>query len=149
MDVLTSIVLSHFHTVSMLLSLKSILPLSARGGFKWQCYEKLHVDQFRVLKGLNQSNKIGMLHKIRPKTLISMRSPSPSPIVPLVVLSRMFSPNPLPPSYFILVEIHKLLIGMWCLFSTTVPVAIQIFFVFLCAFFVETNAAAPTTMSLG
>ena len=89
-----------------------------------------------------------MLHKIRPKTLISLRSPSPSPIAPLVVLSRMFSPTPLPPSYFTLVEIHKFLIGMWCLPCTIVAVAVQTFFVFLCAFFVETNAAAPTTMSL-
>ena len=61
----------------------------------------------------------------------------------------MFSPTPFSPSYFTLVEIHELLIGMWCLSSTTVPVAVQTFFVFLCAFFVETYAAAPTTMSLG
>ena len=65
MDVLTSLVLSHFHIVSMLLSLKSILAPFARRGFIRQCYEKLHIDQFWVLKGLNQSNKIGMLHKIR------------------------------------------------------------------------------------
>ena len=65
MDVLTSVVLSHFHIVSTLLSLKSILAPFAGRGFIRQCYEKLHIDQFRVLKGLNQSNKIGMLHKIR------------------------------------------------------------------------------------
>ena len=90
-----------------------------------------------------------MLHKIRSKTLISLRSPSPSPIVPPCCFIQDVLPNPLPPSYFTLVEIHKLLIGTWCLSSTTVPVAVQTFFVFLCAFFVETYAAAPTTMSLG
>ena len=122
------------------LFLKSILPLFARGGFKWQCYEKLHVDPFWVLKGLNQSNKIGILHKIRQKTLISLRSPNSSPIV-----LPSFT-TPLPPSYFILVEIHKLLIGTWCIPSTTVPVAVQTSFVFLCVFFVETYPAAPTTI---
>ena len=88
-----------------------------------------------------------MLHKIRPKTLISLRSPSPSPIVLPCCFIQDVLPNP--PSYFTLVEIHKLLIGKWCLPCTTVPVAVQTFFVFLCAFFVETYAAAPTTMSLG
>ena len=86
-----------------------------------------------------------MLHKTRPKTLISLRSPSPSPIVPPCCFIQDVLPNPLSP----FVEIHELLIGMWCLSSTTVPVAVQTFFVFLCAFFVEMYAAAPTTMSLG
>ena len=84
-----------------------------------------------------------MLHKIRQKTLISLRSPNPSRIV-----LPSFT-TPLPPSYFTLVEIHKLLIGTWCIPSTTVPVAVQTSFVFLCACFVETYAAAPATISLG
>ena len=84
-----------------------------------------------------------MLHKIRQKTLISLRGPNPSPIV-----LPSFT-TPLPPSYFTLVEIHKLLIGTWCIPSTTVPVAVQTSFVFLCACFVETYAAAPAKMSLG
>ena len=33
--------------------------------------------------------------------------------------------------------------------STTVPVAVQTSFVFFCACFVETYAAAPATISLG
>ena len=89
-----------------------------------------------------------MLHKIEGKSLISLRSPSPSLESFPVVLSRMFSPTPLPPSYFILVAIHKLLIGTWCIPSTTVPVAVQTSFVFLCARFIETYVAAPATMSL-
>ena len=58
------------------------------------------------------------------------------------------SPQSLPPSYFILIAIHKLLIGTWCIPSTTLPVTVQTSFVFLCAYFVETYAAAPATMSL-
>ena len=99
MDVLTSDVLSHFHIVSTLLSLKSILAPFARRGFIRQCYEKLHIDQFWVLKGLNQSNKIGMLHKIRQKCLISLMSPSPSPRVLPCCFIQDVLPNP--PSPFI------------------------------------------------
>ena len=45
MDVSTSVVLSHFHIVSMLLCLQNqSCPLFARGSFKRKCYEKLHVD---------------------------------------------------------------------------------------------------------
>ena len=78
MGLLTSVVLSNFRIVSILLS---VLRINLAGFFarcfKWQCYEKLNVDQFWVLKGLNQSNKIGMLHKIEGKTLISLGNPSP------------------------------------------------------------------------
>ena len=135
--------LSHFHIVSMLCSffLNQSYPLFARGGFTWQCYEKyILININQILKGLNQSNKIGMLHKIRQKTLIFLRSSNPSPIV-----LPSFT-TPLPPSYFTLVEIHKLLIGTWCIPSTTVPVAVRTFFVFVCVFFVETYPAAPKTI---
>ena len=67
-------------------------------------YEKLHVDQF---KGLTQSNKREILHKIRGKSLKSLRSPSPSPIVLPCCFIQDILPNPLPSSYLILVEIHK------------------------------------------
>ena len=90
-----------------------------------------------------------MLHKIEGKTLISLGSPSPpSRILPCCFIQDVL-PNPLPPLYFILVAIHKLLIGTWCIPSTTVPVAIQTSFAFLCACSVETYAAAPATISLG
>ena len=123
-------------------------PFFARRGFKWQCYKKLHIDQFWVLKGLNQSNKIGMLHKVRGKIVISLRSPSPSLIVLPAVLSRMFSPTPFPPSYFIWVEIRQLLIGTWCLPSTTVPVAVQTSFVFLCACLTLSSTTLLTLLTL-
>ena len=90
-----------------------------------------------------------MLHKMEGKTLISLGSPSPSSRVLPCCFIQDVLPNPLPPLYFILVAIHKLLIGTWCIPSTTVPVAIQTSFVFLCACSVETYAAAPATISLG
>ena len=91
-----------------------------------------------------------MLLKIRGKSLISLRSPSPSPIVLPSCFIQDVLPNPPSPFInFILVEIHKLLIGTWYIPSTTVPVAVQTSFVFLCACFVETYAAAPATMGLG
>ena len=83
----------------MLLPLKSISSPFARRGFKWQCYEKLHVDQFWVLKGLDRSNKIEMLHKIEGKSLISLRSPSPSPTVLPCCFIQDILPDP--PSPFI------------------------------------------------
>ena len=106
MDVLIFLVLSHFHIGSMLLPLNQSCPLFAQRCFMWQCYKKLHIDQFWIFKGLNQSNKIGMLHKIKGKSLISLRSLSPSPIVLHCCFIQDFSPTPLPPLYFILIEIH-------------------------------------------
>ena len=88
-----------------------------------------------------------MLHKIEGKSLISLRSSSRSPIVLPWCFIQDVLPNPLP-LHIPLVVIHKLLIGTWCIPSTNEPVAVQTSFVFLCACFVETYAAAPTTMSL-
>ena len=148
MGLLTSVVLSNFHIVSILLSVLRI-NLAPFLQDALNDNEKLNVDQFWVLKGLNQSNKIGMLHKMEGKTLISLGSLSPSSRVLPCCFIQDVLPNPLPPLYFILVAIHKLLIGTWCIPSPTVPVAIQTSFVFLCACSVETYAAAPATISLG
>ena len=52
-------------------------------------------------------------------------SPSPSPRVLPCCFIQDVLPDPLPPSYFTLIEIRKLLIGTWCILSTTVPVAVQ------------------------
>ena len=51
------------------------------------------------IKGLAQSNKIGMLHKIEGKSLISLSSPSPSPTVLSYCFIQDILPNP--PSPFI------------------------------------------------
>ena len=88
-----------------------------------------------------------MLHKIKGKSLISQKSPSPSPIVLLCCFIQDIF-QPLPPSYFLLVELHKFLIGMWYIPSTAVPAAVQACFVFLCPCFVESHGAAPATMRL-
>ena len=90
-----------------------------------------------------------MLLKIRRKSRISLRSPSPS----LVVLPGCFIqgilPNPPSPFMnFILVEIHKLLIGTWYIPSTAVPDSVQASFVILCACSAKSYVATPATMSL-
>ena len=66
------------------------------------------------------------------------------------VLPCYFIQDVLPntPSYFILVEIHKLLISIWYVPSSAVPAADQASFVFPCASFVESYGAAPEKMSL-
>ena len=76
-----------------------------------------------------------MLHKIKGKSLISLKIPCLSPTVLPYCFIQDVLPNPPFPSYFILVEIHKLLIGTWYIPSSAVPVAVQASFVFLCAFF--------------
>ena len=91
-----------------------------------------------------------MLHRIEGKSLISLRSPSPSP----TVLSYCFIQDillnpPSPPLSFILIETHELLIGMWYVPSTAVPAAVQTSFVFLCACSAESYAAAPAIVRLG
>ena len=90
-----------------------------------------------------------MLHKIKEKSIISLGSPRPSPIVLSYCFIENVLPNPRPPLYFILVEIHNLLIGMWYIPSTAEPAAVPTSFVFLSACSAESYAAAPATMSLG
>ena len=58
------------------------------------------------------------------------------------------TPNSPSPSCFLLVEIKKLLIGMWYIPSIAVPIALQASFVFLCVCSVESYRAAPATISL-
>ena len=91
-----------------------------------------------------------MLLKIRGKSLISLRSPSPSPIALPSCFIQDVLPNPPSPFInFILVEIHKLLIGTWYMPSTAVPAAVQASFAFLCACFIESRGTAPKKISLG
>ena len=87
-----------------------------------------------------------MLHKKRKKSNIPKDSQSLRYSPPL-----LFYPgrSPQSPSPFILVEIHKLLIGMWYMPSTAVPAAVQASFAFLCACFVESRGTAPKKISLG
>ena len=87
-----------------------------------------------------------MLHKIEGISLISLRSPSPSPSVLPYCFIQDILPNPPSPLSFILIETHELLIGMWCVPSTAVPAS----FVFLCACSAESYAAAaaPAIVSL-
>ena len=90
-----------------------------------------------------------MLLKIRGKSLVSLRSPSPSPIALPSCFIQDVLPNPPSPFInFILVEIHKLLIGTWYIPSTAVPDSVQASFVILCACSAESYVATPATMSL-
>ena len=86
-----------------------------------------------------------MLHKIEGKSLISLRSPSPSPTVLPCCFIQDILPDPLPPLSFILIETHELLIGMWYVPSTAVSAS----FVFLCACSAESYPAAPAIVRLG
>ena len=68
-----------------------------------------------------------MLHKKKEEIVQYLwGAPVPSLESFLVVLPRTFSLTPLTPSYFLLVEIHKYLIGMWYIPSTTILVAITV-----------------------
>ena len=95
MDVLTSVVLSHLHIVSMLLSVLKVnlapfLREEALNGNVMRNYMSINLRD-------TQSSKREILHKIRGKSLKSLRSPSPSPIILPCCFIRDILPNPLPP----------------------------------------------------
>ena len=79
MDVSTSVVLSHFHIVSMFLSVLKInlAPFLQEEALSNNVMRNKMLINVGVLKGLKQSNKIGVLHTIKGKNLISRGFPVP------------------------------------------------------------------------
>ena len=77
------VVLSHFRIVSMFLSVLKInlAPFLQEEALSDNVMRNKMLINVGVVKGLKQSNKIGVLHTIKGKNLISPRIPSPSPIV--------------------------------------------------------------------
>ena len=96
MDVLTSVVLSHFHIASMFLSVLKInlAPFLQEDALNDNIMRNNMLINFGI-----KGDKIGMLHKIKGKSLIFLGSPSPSPIVLLCCFIQEVLPNP--PSPFI------------------------------------------------
>ena len=122
------------------------VPLLARRGSKLRCCGKLYVAQHCVLKEWNQKNGIQLLHNMSTKSNISTASPFFSVISCSVLIYIHLPPSPPIPSHFQipkLVEIHKLLVGIWYIPSTALHVPAETSFLFFNCSSVESRGAIP------
>ena len=120
------------------------VPLPARRGSKLRCCGKLYVAQHCVLKEWNQTNGIQLLHNMSTKSNISTASPFFS-VISCSVLIYIHLPPPIPSHFQIpkLVEIHKLLVGIWYIPSTALHVAAETSFLFFNSSSIESRGAIP------